>query len=168
MDLSKLELYFRYTPNQHKESKIKRIIVAISGIFMIIYISIILMIGCGDAPILKTKMDNGYTFHSNGGTFGYISKPNGQRMANHFGILDDKTEQWCNKFAWYKNHVVCELEIVDNTSSTGYKMKYFILNTKNEDYYIFSNLTETEDKWVTITNTKFPELKTKYSNTTKR
>ena len=65
-----------------------------------------------------------YAFDSNGGYYGYIKTPDGRRMADQFGILDNGTEAWCGEFAWQKDRVVCKLN--ETYVKDGKK-----INTKN-------------------------------------
>lgn len=118
-----------------------------------------------DPPLFKTDLPNGYSFHSNGGIFGNIHSPNDRRLPKYFGIISDDREQWCNGFNWYKDFVVCELEIVKNQKYDEYTYGYLILNTSNENIYIVGNRSEAGEKWKQLTNSTFPELKKKHKNT---
>ncbi len=134
---------------------------------LLILFYILPLTGCynPDPPLLKTALPNGYSFHSNGGIFGYIARPNGKRMSHNFGILKNGREQWCNGFGWSGNYVICELEIVDSKSNTGYTIKYFIMNTENEKITIRPTLEEARKSWSKITTIEIHSMLKKHKNT---
>lgn len=137
---------------------------------ILLFICLIMLVGCynPDPPLLQTDLPNKYSFYSNGGIFGYIVRPNGQRMSNHFGILVNGEEQWCNGFGWASDYVVCELEVVNSSATNGYIYKYFIMNTANESNWVVSTLEEAKRKWSTFHVGNFPHLQKIYKNTKER
>ncbi|WP_163131049.1 hypothetical protein [Agarivorans sp. Alg241-V36] len=133
----------------------------------LLIIFVFFLFGCVDPPLLKTGLPNGYSFHSNGGIYGYISTPNDQRMYEYFGMLDN-SEQWCNNFGWDSNFVICELEIVKENASGGYEFKYLILNTGDGTVYIKNSISEAEFFWKSVPNGSFPEMLAKHQNTVRK
>ena len=130
-----------------------------------------LLLGCsGDASLLSTPLPNGYSFHSNGGEFGYIKTPNGHRMALHFGIINSENneiEAWCNEFAWKNNYVICKRSEYSASNSTPSTVNYFILNTKDGSIEI-QNKPEAQEFWHNKTGTNWPEMKVRHRSTSSK
>jgi hypothetical protein len=123
---------------------------------------------CGDPPLLATPLPNGYDFNSNGGEFGYITRPDGTRMAEYFGILNNGEEQWCGPFGWEGKFVVCEVvEYVNNSLETKNK-GYFLLNSQTGEAAIFSSEKEIINYWKVHLRVPFPRLAHSYPATAVR
>ncbi len=123
----------------------------------------IALTGCGDPPLLTTPLPNGYAMNSNGGSYAYVMRPDGQRMADYFGILDNGRQQWCEGFAWHGYHVICELEVSSN-GGAYLQGGYFLLNAQSgEAHVLSSNLVEKE--WKLRTGVQLPVLRVRYEVT---
>lgn len=124
---------------------------------------IVFVTGCPDPSLLSTPLRKGYTYHSNGGEFGYVLYK-GQRLADYFGILRNGKEKWCTDFALVKVYFVCKY--VQYGNAENYKeIEYFFLNTETGNIQVFHNIEEAKLYWKQITGFKFPQLKRKIKNT---
>ena len=128
---------------------------------------VVLLAGCPDPPLLETRLSNDYSFHSNGGSYGYIANPQGVRLSRYFGILDDGNEAWCEGFAWEKNAVVCERSVTIEGESEAQSKDYVLLDTMSGEISIVGRL-EAESLWQQKTGETWPTLKTRYFRTWKR
>lgn len=132
--------------------------------------SILLVAGCydPDPPLLTTPLPNGYSFDSNDGRYGYIKTPDKKRMGEHFGILSDGTEAWCEEFAWQKYIVICKLSEVRFKENKNENISgYFIIDTATSEINKIYSDKETNQYWFKKFGQKLPEMKTKFK-TTKR
>jgi len=131
----------------------------------LIGLTLILLAGCPDPPLLVTPLPQGYTFHSNGGEFGYISNRNGSRLAEYFGIRDDGRETWCTDFAWEQRLVICRLiEYAKNGFETS-RTEFFVLDSSTGTVTILPDQARAQAFWAARSLTKFPELKRRYAST---
>lgn len=125
-----------------------------------------MLTGCfdPDPPLLVTPLPNQYSFHSNGGEFGYISDPGGLRLAQYFGIRDDGREKWCTDFAWEQSLVICRL-IEYGTGFDARSTEYFVLDTSTGAVTVVPDLSSAKAFWSDRLRTYSPELKRSYAST---
>ena len=125
--------------------------------------------GSGDPPLLTTPLPNGYSLDSNGGYYGYIKTPEGKRMADHFGILDNGTEAWCGEFAWQENTVVCKMQGINQSDVKKHKaIGFFIIDTRSAEITKFKTEKAANSFWNEKFGNPLPEMKTKYLITNKK
>ena len=138
-------------------------------LFLILLFFISLLVACtGDPPLLTTPLPNGYAFDSNGGWYGYIKAADGKRMADHFGLLDDGTEAWCEEFAWENNIVVCNLHETQTINKKELKtIRFFVIDTSTAQIKKYDTVEEANIFWKERFGNSLPAMKTKYQ-TTKR
>ena len=137
--------------------------------FFVTFIIFIMLVACtGDPPLLSTPLPNGHAFDSNGGWFGYLKTPDGKRMADHFGILDNGSEAWCEEFAWRKDIAICKLYVTRTINGKEQKETgFFIIDTSTGDITKFKTEEKANTFWKEIFGNPLPPMKTKY-RTTKR
>lgn len=98
---------------------------------VLLWLALLLLGGCrcsGDAPLYRTALPGGYSFHSNGGTYGFIRDPRGA-MLSHFGIQKDGSERWCNEFGWIGVVAVCALELTSAGTHKTDAFGFYVLDT---------------------------------------
>jgi hypothetical protein len=120
---------------------------------------------CGDPPVLSTPLPNGYSFKSNGGEFGYVVVPDGTRMGEYFGILNSGEEQWCGRFGWEGDFVVCEVVEYTNNSLETKSKGYFFLNSQTGEVVTFQSEAEIKNYWKANLRLPFPRLARSYPGT---
>ncbi len=118
---------------------------------------------------MTTPLPNGYALDSNGGYFGYIKTPDGKRMADHFGILTNGTEAWCEEFAWQENSVICKLNVTYmKAGKEMMKYSFFIIDTKTAEILKFDTVEKTNSFWEQKFGNPLPSMKTKFRNTKRK
>jgi len=127
-------------------------------------VAFVILSGCSDPPLLSTPLPNGYEFKSNGGLFGYISTPDGRRIAKYFGIISDETEVWCEEFAWKDEMVICKRTEYAVSSSEPKNTNYFLLNTANSEVSIVGH-DRASAIWFQMFGTEMPKLATRHTET---
>lgn len=102
------------------------------GLPALLWLALLLLAGCrcsGDAPLYRTALPGGYSFHSNGGIYGYVRDPSGTMLSGHFGIQDDGSERWCNEFGWSGVVAVCALERIEARTHKTIAFGYYVIDT---------------------------------------
>ena len=135
--------------------------------YLFLIFIILFMTSCGDSPLYKTQLPNGYSHKSNGGEFGFVDHP-AHGLNKFMAHRKDGTEKWCNYFAWKEHLVICKLieygdrAFVDEPKST----EYLILDTKTNTSHIFNSLNEAKRYWEQNIGGQVPKLK-KFHESTK-
>jgi hypothetical protein len=117
---------------------------------------------------LVTPLPNGYTFHSNGGEFGNIKKPDGLRLAEYFGIRNDDRETWCTEFSWKSDVVICRLIEYSQHRIDASRTGFFVLDTATSEVAVFSDEASAQNFWLTRFNSGLPQLHWRHSSTTEK
>ncbi|MCG6117254.1 MAG: hypothetical protein MEQ07_03545 [Aquimonas sp.] len=112
-----------------------------------------------------TELPNGYTYHSNGGSYGHIRQKGGRLRA--FGIQDDGSERWCNEFGWQAHAVVCRM--TDEASSDSLReLGYFILDTGTGKAWLAPDTSEAQLRLQQLGVPRLPRLATCFWSTRRR
>jgi hypothetical protein len=133
--------------------------------FFLLILVFILMAACwsGDPPLLTTPLPNGYALDSNGGYYGYIKAPDGKRMTDHFGILDNGTEAWCEEFAWQEDTVACKLQGTNQRDVKKYEaIGFFIIDTTTGEITKFKTDKAANRFWKEKFGNPLPKMKATY------
>lgn len=126
------------------------------------------LIACGDSPLLFTPLPNGYAFHSNGGNFGSIKKPDGLRLAEYFGIRDDGRETWCTDFSWRGDTVICRLIEYSQHGLEASRTEFFVLDTITSEVMVFPDQVSVQNFWLARFNSDLPPLHKRHPSTTRK
>lgn len=124
--------------------------------------------GCGDPPLLTTPLPGGYSFDSNGGRFGYIKSPSGQRLSEYFGKLYDGTERWCNEFAWAEAVVVCAMEVYRDDGLEPTSHGYFVYDTKAALGWFVADMENVQESLQDLSVSPLPELARRHRSTRRK
>lgn len=127
----------------------------------------LVLAGCfsPDPPLLATELPNGYSYHSNGGTHGYIRKHPG--MLRDFGIQDDGSECWCNEFGWQADLVICRMTDEANPQRIR-ELDYFILDTRTGNSWLAANQLAAQRRLQQLGTPRLPDLASRFWSTRRR
>ncbi|WP_395789436.1 hypothetical protein [Aquimonas sp.] len=127
----------------------------------------LLLAGCvsPDPPLLATELPNGYSFRSNGGSYGYIRKTPG--MLSAFGRQDDGSERWCEEFGWQGDLVVCRMSD-QSTPQQIRALGYFILDTRSGRGWLAADLPSAQRDLRAHGVAQWPTLATRFWSTRAR
>lgn len=90
-------------------------------------------------------------------------------MTEHFGIISNETEAWCEEFAWKKNIVICKLSEIRFKNNTNEKIRgYFIIDTSTSKIAKIYSDEEANTYWFKMFGQKLPEMKTKFVTTIRK
>ena len=124
---------------------------------------------CGDPPLLRTPLPNGYALDSNGGNYGYLKTPDGKRMSEYFGMLNNDIEVWCREFAWQDDFVICKM--YETSKSDNYQKEaihYFVVDTSTSKITRFWSEGKVSQFWKNKFGNPIPEMKSKHLKTRKK
>ncbi|UJB63790.1 hypothetical protein YS110_02925 [Acidovorax sp. YS12] len=127
-----------------------------------------LLMGCGDAPLLMTPLQNGYTFDSNGGYYGFIRNPSGQWLYMYFGMQDGGVEYWCNEFGWKGDAVVCAMGKIVRGNSKEISAGYFILNTRSAETWLVPDEARALEVLRTQSVSELPKMARRHPSTSRK
>lgn len=127
----------------------------------------LLLAGCfsPDPPLLATELPNGYSYQSNGGSFGYIRKHPG--MLRAFGIQDDGSERWCNEFGWHGDLVICRMTDEANPQLIR-ELGYFILDTRTGHSWLAPDHQGAQRRLQQLGLPHMPDLASRFWSTRRR